>query len=60
MKLSEYLLGSLRWKVTLNITYNTGDNLTFPKGKEFELEKSSDILNLLGEITIGLRNMKVK
>ena len=46
--------------VSLNITYNTGKNLTFPKGKAFELERYSDILNLIGEITIGLRNMKVK
>ncbi len=46
--------------VSLNITYNTGKKLTFPKGKAFELERYRDILNLIGEITIGLRNMKVK
>ena len=44
----------------LKITYNTGEKLKFPNGKAFELEKYSDILNLLGEFTIGLRNMKVK
>lgn len=46
--------------VNVNITYNTGEKIEFPKGKEFELEKYSDILNLVGQITIGLRDMKAE
>lgn len=47
-------------KINLNIVCNNGEKLSFPKGKAFELEKYSDILNVISELTIGFKNMKIQ
>ena len=47
-------------KINLNIVYNSGEKLIFPKGKSFELEKYSDILNVISELTNGFKNMKIQ
>ena len=47
-------------KINLNIVCNSGEKLSFPKGKAFELEKYSDILNVISELTSGFKNMKIQ
>ena len=47
-------------KINLNIVCNSGEKLIFPKGKSFELEKYSDILNVISELTNGFKNMKIQ